>query len=350
MSKKTTALKAKQVATSPPRDIWQEQNALTEIKKIYGQNLSDGEFTTLCQIGQATGLNPFLREIWAVKYGGNPASIFIGRDGYRKAAQRDPEYDYHLLDAVYQNDDFKVENGEIKHAYSVQDRGELIGAYCTVKRRSATKPTFTFIDFKEYYQGNKEEDGKVKKRYDRFKKQYVDMGETLWDSKPATMIKKVAEAQGLRMAFQSMFAGTYAEDERWGEEAEFQEADMEATDVSGNTAKLPSPKTEKKIQPKTGEILHKVWNELWELYMEKMADETTEDGELKYTPEKSEATRRLTMQKLCDKKSSTALTEKEAKEFIKRCKEKIKELKELPSPTKDQEAQRVKQAEPTEKE
>ena len=163
------------------------------------------------------------------------------------------------------------------------------------------------------------------------------MGETLWDSKPATMIKKVAEAQGLRMAFQSMFAGTYAEDEQWEDELEYQET--EVSTESGETVKLPDPKVEKKIQPKTGEELHKVWNELWELYMEKLPTEANGDGELKYTPEKSEATRRLTMQKLCDKKSSTDLTEKEAKEFIKRCKAKIKELKELPDPSKEQEAQ-----------
>ena len=345
MNSNKTALKAtKAMTVANPQMIWQENKALDEIKKIYGKDLTEGEFTTLCQIGQATGLNPFLREIWAVKYGGSPASIFIGRDGYRKAAQRDPEYDYHLTDAVYQNDDFKVENGEVKHAYPITDRGALIGAYCVIKRRSASKATFTFIEFKEYYQGNKDEDGKIKKKFDRFKKQYVDMGETLWDSKPATMIKKVAEAQGLRMAFQSMFAGTYAEDERW-EEEEFQEAD--AVTESGETVKLPDPKVEKKIQPKTGEELLKVWNELWELYMEKLPTEANGDGELKYTPEKSEATRRLTMQKLCDKKSSTDLTEKEAKEFIKRCKAKIEELKELPTPREEnEEAPRASQAKP----
>lgn len=324
--------------------IWQEQDALAEIKKIYGKDLTEGEFTTLCQIGQATGLNPFLREIWAVKYGTAPASIFIGRDGYRKAAQRDSEYDYHLTDAVYQNDDFKVENGEVKHAYPITDRGDLVGAYCTVKRKSSTKPTFTFIEFKEYYQGNKDDEGKVKKKFDRYKKQYVDMGETLWDSKPATMIKKVAEAQGLRMAFQSMFAGTYAEDEDWEDELEAHE--VEPAGEANKNVKLPSPKVEKKIQPKTGENLHKVWNELWDLYIEKMPNEATEDGELKYTPEKSDATRRLTMKKLCGKKSSIDLTEKEAKEFIKRCKPKIKELKELPTPNDENQEAQESQAKP----
>jgi len=337
MNEKTTVLKTtKAMKVANQKDLWQENNAIEEIKKIYGKDLTEGEFTTLCQIGQATGLNPFLREIWAVKYGNAPASIFIGRDGYRKAAQRDPEYDYHLLDAVYQNDEFKIENGEVKHSYSIKDRGGLIGAYCTVKRRSATKPTFTFIDFKEYYQGNKDNDGKIKKRYDRYKKQYVNMGETLWDTKPATMIKKVAEAQGLRMSFQSMFAGTYAEDEDWKENEGYQEGSQDSK--TNESAKLPDPKMEDKIKPKTGEKLINLWNELWGLYMEKLSDKTNENGELKYTLEKSEGTRRLTMRKLYGKKSSTALTENEAKEFIKRCKEKIKELKKLPSPTKDEEA------------
>jgi hypothetical protein len=41
-------------------------------------------------------------------------------------------------------------------------------------------------------------------------------GKSLWNSqtgKPATMIKKVAEAQALRMAFQDLLGGTYGEEE-----------------------------------------------------------------------------------------------------------------------------------------
>ena len=42
--------------------IWQEQSKLAEVKKIYGKDLTDSEFAILVQIGQATHLNPFLRE------------------------------------------------------------------------------------------------------------------------------------------------------------------------------------------------------------------------------------------------------------------------------------------------
>ncbi len=290
--------KALAISAQDAGAIWQEQAKLAEVKKIYGKDLTDSEFAILVQIGQATHLNPFLREIWAVKYGTNPAQIFIGRDGYRKAAQSNPDYDYHLADAVYQNDDFKIEDGEVRHTYSGKDRGALVGAYCVVKRKSSTKTMFNFVDIKEY-----------------------STGKSLWVGKPATMIKKVAEAQGLRMAFQQLFAGTYDETEAWEEPAKA----------------LPQPKEEKRIQSKTGEALFAAWGELWDLYMEKYPDERTDTGELKFSPEKSEATRKLTFLKNYNKESSTELTEKEAKDFIKRCEEKIAELKKLPEPTKAQE-------------
>lgn len=175
--------------------VWDKQGAIQEIKKIYGKDLSDGEFTTLVEIGKATNLNPFLREIWAVKYGNSAANIFIGRDGYRKRAQADADYDYHLVDAVYEKDEFKVTNGEIEHSYGLTDRGKLVGAYCNVKRKSSSKPIYVFVDIKEY-----------------------STGKSLWNpqsGKPATMIKKVAEAQALRMAFQGLFGGTYDESENW---------------------------------------------------------------------------------------------------------------------------------------
>ena len=65
------------------------------------------------------------------------------------------------------------------------------------------------------------------------------------------------------------------------------------------------------------------------------------DGLPKYAPEKSEATRKMTLLKHYNKESSTELTEAEAKDFIKRCKDRIKELKKLPDPTKEEEAPKL---------
>lgn len=171
---------------------WECDTQLKTIKDIYGKKLTNEEFSTFVNLGLSTGLNPFLREIWAIKYGDSPASIFIGRDGYRKSAQANKNYDYHMSDAVYSNDSFSVNNGEVNHVYRVVDRGILLGAYCIVKRHSSSKPLFVYVDLKEY-----------------------DTQQSNWKTKKSTMIKKVAEAQCLRMAFQELFSGTYDESEEF---------------------------------------------------------------------------------------------------------------------------------------
>jgi phage recombination protein Bet len=174
--------------------IWNEK--LDEIKKIFAPNLSNKEFEFFVGLGKELGANPFLREIWAVKYDASkPAQIFVGRDFYRKKAQSLPQYNGHLVDAVYANDEFYVENGTPHHKYNLTNRGKLIGAYCVVYRKDIEHPYFVFVDFNEY-----------------------NKGQSIWKEKPATMIKKVAEAQGLRGAFQGVFGGTYDESEAWIDE------------------------------------------------------------------------------------------------------------------------------------
>lgn len=176
--------------------LWEDLDKLKEIRAIFAPKLSDLEFQFFVGIGKASGLNPFLRELWAVKYQENtPAQIFVGRDGYRKAAQRHHDYEYHTCDAVYSNDTFKynVRDGYPDHEYNLKDRGELLGAYCIVKRKSSSRPSYTFVKLSEY-----------------------STGKSLWNNatgKPETMIKKVSEAQGLRATFQDLLGGTYGEEE-----------------------------------------------------------------------------------------------------------------------------------------
>jgi phage recombination protein Bet len=173
--------------------IWEAPTKLSEIRKLFAPKHTDVEFEFFVGLGKALDLNPFTREIWSVKYGDSPAQNFVGRDGYRKNAQRNPQYDYHQCDAVYENDTFKITKGEVEHSYTLSNRGKLVGAYCIVKRRSAEKPTYVFVELSEY-----------------------STGKSLWhptSGKPATMIKKVAEAQCLRACFQELFAGTYCEEE-----------------------------------------------------------------------------------------------------------------------------------------
>lgn len=183
-------------------DIWNCENTLAEIRKLASPSvpLTDVEFNFMVQLGRATQLNPFMREIWAVKYRRKnrdtgkyeeqPAQIFIGRDGYRKAAQRQPDYEYHQVNSVYSNDEFYMDENGIKHKAKIIDRGQLIAAYCIVKRKGASKSTYCVVTMAEYNQKH-----------------------SLWNDKPETMIKKVAEAQALRQSFQEVLAGTYSDAE-----------------------------------------------------------------------------------------------------------------------------------------
>jgi len=198
------------------------------------------------EIGKSTKLNPFLKEIWAVKYGTEAAQIFVARDGYRKSAQANTDYDYHFADAVHENDDLKIVNGEITHSYSLAGRGQLVGAYAIAKRKSSTKPVFNYVEFREYYQGNKK-NGEVQMRFDKYKNQQVPKKETLWDTKPATMIKKVAEAQVLRMAFQELFAGTYDESEVFTEQAKVEEVKVNVEEIIKTINEVETQEEFKKV-------------------------------------------------------------------------------------------------------
>lgn len=171
--------------------MWEDSNKLNEIRKLFAPKLTEMEFQYFVGLGKAAGLNPFLKEIWSVKYDEkSPAQVFIGRDGYRKAAQAHSEYDYHQSDAVYENDVFEVQDGIVKHAYKLTGRGALIGAYCIAKRHKSSRPMYVFVEVKEY-----------------------TTGKSVWGQKPATMIKKVAESQCLRACFQDLLGGTYGEEE-----------------------------------------------------------------------------------------------------------------------------------------
>lgn len=171
-------------------DIWECKDQLEDIRRIVSTTpLTDLEFSCLVGLGRATKLDPFKKEIWAVKYkSGQPANIFIGKDGYSTLAKRDPNYESHQVTSVYTKDNFLVCNNEISHTYGI-DRGELYGAYCIVKRKGAEKSTYVLVTMKEY-----------------------NLHQGVWKDKPETMIKKVAEAQALRQAFDGL-SGTYSDAE-----------------------------------------------------------------------------------------------------------------------------------------
>ena len=168
-------------------EVWSKPD---EVRKLFAPNLSETEFQFFMGLGQKLGANPFTREIWALKYGSGAATIFCGRDFYRRKAQEQANYNGHVVEAVYENDDFRQENGIIKHSFGLKNRGALLAAYCIVKRKGIEMDYYSKVLFSEY-----------------------NSNQSNWKTKPESMLKKVAEAQALRAAFQGVFEGTYDESE-----------------------------------------------------------------------------------------------------------------------------------------
>lgn len=215
-------------------EIW-NNNKADKIRKLFAPNLTNDEFAFFWGLGKSLEANPFTREIWAVKYDKNkPAQIFLGRDFYRKKAQEQPDYDGHIVDAVYEKDEFRVESGTPKHSYNLTSRGKLLGAYCVVYKKDISNAFYVYAELGEYHKG-----------------------QSTWNEKPATMIKKVAEAQALRGAYQGIFRGTYDESEQWQEEVQ-QPTQRQPLDFS-DEGQEDTPKVESETDSDNGnneDVIH----------------------------------------------------------------------------------------------
>jgi phage recombination protein Bet len=138
------------------------------IRDMCAQNCTDNEFLLLMQLAKTYRLDPFAKQIWAVKYGNNPAAIFCGRDGFLAIAHRSGKFD-------------GMESGTRK------DGDDLVG-WCRVYRKDMSRPFEVEVSLSEY-----------------------STGKNLWQTKPKTMIVKVAESHALRRAFG--ISGLYAPEE-----------------------------------------------------------------------------------------------------------------------------------------
>jgi len=142
------------------------------IRETCADGCSNTELKLLLHLAGTYKLDPFAKQIWAVKNKNKPdtpAQIFCGRDGYIAIAHRSGQFD-------------GMESGS-----RTDEDGNLIG-WCKVYRRDMSHPFYVEVYGNEY-----------------------NTGRALWGSKPRTMIQKVAEAQCLRRAFS--ISGLYSPEE-----------------------------------------------------------------------------------------------------------------------------------------
>ena len=159
-----------------PKDAWTPEQVNT-IRNTVAPKASDDELKMFLSIATTYGLDPFLREIWCVDMNGRNV-ITTGRDGYLKIANRNPNFDGMVSDVVHAGDKFMKEGDNIKHFYTVSNRGPIIGAYAIVYRKDRAHSSYFFAPFSEY-----------------------NKGFNTWKQYPSAMIQKVAEACALKRAF-----------------------------------------------------------------------------------------------------------------------------------------------------
>lgn len=135
------------------------------VHDTYAKGTTKEEFELYLYTANKFGLDPLLKQIWCVKFAGQNAQIYAGRDGFLEIAHRSGQF-----------------NG-IKSGMK-----DKTTAYAEVYRKDMTNPFYVEVDMAEY-----------------------STGKALWGSKPKTMLVKVAESQALRRAFS--ISGIYEESE-----------------------------------------------------------------------------------------------------------------------------------------
>lgn len=158
-------------------------------------------------------LNPFTKEAYLIHYdnknGDTASTIVLGKTCYMKMAEAHPQYDGFEAGLILQDD----VAGEIYHREgSIIYKGEtLLGGWAKTYRKDRSRPFYEEVSFDEY-----------------------DTKKSLWVTKPATMIRKVALVHTLREAFPATFGGLIDESEAPVEaEADFRELSAEEAAAAG---------------------------------------------------------------------------------------------------------------------
>lgn len=166
------ALKQETQALTNAQAFTPEQMKL--IRDTIARNASPDELQLFLYRAKVLGLDPLKTgQIHFVKYGTGPGSVVIGIEGFRAFAHRS-----------------KMMSGIERGVKRDEKSGKILYGWCRVHRKDWQHPAYEEVSFAEY-----------------------DTGRNNWLKMPETMIKKVAEASALRMAFPNDLGGVYSEEE-----------------------------------------------------------------------------------------------------------------------------------------
>lgn len=157
--------------------------------------VSDQEVIMFVELCKAQNLNPFVRDAYLIKMGDNyPAQIVVGKDVFIKRASANLNFNGMKAGIVVLDKDGQIQERE----GALKLPGEqLVGGWCEVYLKDKDYPTKSLVSFEEYAQKNKK----------------TGQLNSMWSSKGATMIRKVAQSQALREAFPNELRGLYQQEE-----------------------------------------------------------------------------------------------------------------------------------------
>ena len=166
-------------------------------KLITGRNdIPQTEVVKFIALCAARKLNPFTGDVYMTAYStrdGVKTSIVVGKETFTKRAQRCPKFR-----GMEAGVTVITRNGQIERRPGSMVGGQtekLIGGWCKVYIDGWDVPAYDEVSFEEY-----------------------NTGKSLWLTKPATMIRKVAIVHALREAFPDEFQGMYDASEMGVEE------------------------------------------------------------------------------------------------------------------------------------
>lgn len=159
---------------------YEDKSVIETLKATVAQGLSDNEFKLFAEFCKSTGLNPFKREIWAIKAGGR-LQLMTGIQGFHAIANSHDEYDGMEIGLVGPQGEY------LSMTYPGSD---FIGAWAKVYRKDRRMPTEGVAMLAEY-----------------------DKKQSNWNTMKRVMINKCAESVALRKAFPQQLNGIYTDEE-----------------------------------------------------------------------------------------------------------------------------------------
>lgn len=150
-------------------------------------NVTDQEVMSFMMLASHNKLDPFLKEVYLVKFHDKPAQMIVSKEAFMKRADSNENYDGFEAGIIVERDGQLVD--EVGSIMLSTDK--LIGGWAHVYRKDRSKPVISRISLKEF-----------------------SKGQSTWNAMPATMIRKTAIVNALREAFPQNLGAMYTEEEQ----------------------------------------------------------------------------------------------------------------------------------------